>query len=87
MTKETKGMLIGFIGVAIFSLTLPFTRIAVQEMTPFYVSFGIVNGLCRTHYSKQQGIADGSDINDDLHNYPNLSDSSKVAQTNSISFA
>jgi hypothetical protein len=37
MTKETKGMLIGFIGVAIFSLTLPFTRIAVQEMTPFYV--------------------------------------------------
>jgi len=48
MTKETKGMLIGFIGVAIFSLTLPFTRIAVQEMTPFYVSFGrgIIAGVC-----------------------------------------
>jgi drug/metabolite transporter (DMT)-like permease len=41
-------MLIGFIGVAIFSLTLPFTRIAVQEMTPFYVSFGrgIIAGVC-----------------------------------------
>jgi hypothetical protein len=35
MKNETKGMLIGFIGVAIFSLTLPFTRIAVQEMSPF----------------------------------------------------
>jgi drug/metabolite transporter (DMT)-like permease len=48
MTKETKGMLIGFLGVAIFSLTLPFTRIAVQEMTPFYVSFGrgIIAGVC-----------------------------------------
>ena len=48
MTKETKGMLIGLIGVAIFSLTLPFTRIAVQEMTPFYVSFGrgVLAGVC-----------------------------------------
>lgn len=48
MTKETKGMLIGFIGVAIFSLTLPFTRIAVQEMSPFYVSFGrgVIAGVC-----------------------------------------
>lgn len=48
MTKETKGMLIGFIGVAIFSLTLPFTRIAVQEMNPFYISFGrgVIAGLC-----------------------------------------
>lgn len=48
MTKETKGMLIGFIGVAIFSLTLPFTRIAVQEMNPFYISFGrgVVAGVC-----------------------------------------
>ena len=48
MAKETKGMLIGFVGVAIFSLTLPFTRIAVQEMTPFYVSFGrgVIAGVC-----------------------------------------
>lgn len=48
MTKETKGMLIGFIGVAIFSLTLPFTRIAVQEMNPLYISFGrgVIAGLC-----------------------------------------
>ncbi len=48
MTKETKGMLIGFIGVAIFSLTLPLTRIVVQEITPFYVSFGrgVIAGVC-----------------------------------------
>ncbi len=48
MTKETKGMLIGFIGVLIFSLTLPLTRIAVQEMTPFYLSFGrgVIAGVC-----------------------------------------
>jgi drug/metabolite transporter (DMT)-like permease len=48
MKKETKGMLIGFIGVAIFSLTLPFTRIAVQEMSPFYISFGrgVLAGVC-----------------------------------------
>jgi drug/metabolite transporter (DMT)-like permease len=48
MKNETKGMLIGFIGVAIFSLTLPFTRIAVQEMSPFYISFGrgVLAGVC-----------------------------------------
>ena len=48
MTNETKGMLIGFIGVAIFSLTLPFTRIAVQEMSPLYLSFGrgVIAGIC-----------------------------------------
>lgn len=32
---ETKGMLLGFIGVVMFSLTLPFTRIAVAELCPF----------------------------------------------------
>ncbi len=48
MKNETKGMLIGFIGVAIFSLTLPFTRIAVQEMSPFFISFGrgVLAGVC-----------------------------------------
>lgn len=48
MRIETKGMLIGFVGVAIFSLTLPFTRVAVQEMNPFYISFGrgVIAGLC-----------------------------------------
>jgi drug/metabolite transporter (DMT)-like permease len=48
MKNETKGMLIGFIGVAIFSLTLPLTRIAVQEMSPFYISFGrgVLAGVC-----------------------------------------
>jgi len=28
--NETKGMLLGFIGVLMFSLTLPFTRIAIM---------------------------------------------------------
>ena len=40
MTPLTRGYLIGFIGVAIFSLTLPFTRIAVMELNPLFVSIG-----------------------------------------------
>ena len=39
-THETKGMLLGFIGVLMFSLTLPFTRIAVAELSPYFVTFG-----------------------------------------------
>lgn len=48
LEPETKGMLIGFIGIAIFSLTLPFTRIAVLELSPLFVAFGraSVAGLC-----------------------------------------
>ena len=38
MTQETKGMLLGAIGVAMFSLTLPFTRIAVAELHPVFVA-------------------------------------------------
>lgn len=37
---ETKGLILGFIGVAIFSLTLPATRIAVVEMAPVMVGLG-----------------------------------------------
>lgn len=33
-------MLIGLIGIAMFSLTLPFTKIAVQSLSPWFVAFG-----------------------------------------------
>jgi drug/metabolite transporter (DMT)-like permease len=47
-THETKGMLLGFIGVLMFSLTLPFTRIAVAELSPYFVTFGrsLLGGIC-----------------------------------------
>jgi drug/metabolite transporter (DMT)-like permease len=47
-TNETKGMLLGFIGVMLFSLTLPFTRIAVTELSPYFVTFGraTLSGVC-----------------------------------------
>jgi drug/metabolite transporter (DMT)-like permease len=38
--NENKGMLSGAIGVAIFSLTLPFTRMAVAELNPVFVAMG-----------------------------------------------
>lgn len=37
---ETRGMLLGLAGVALFSLTLPFTRLAVAELDPAFVAFG-----------------------------------------------
>ena len=37
---EARGMLLGFIGVAIFSLTLPFTRLAVRELDPLFLTLG-----------------------------------------------
>ncbi|HEY8606211.1 MAG TPA: DMT family transporter [Noviherbaspirillum sp.] len=40
MTQESKGMWLGLIGVAIFSLTLPFTRLAVAELDPVLVALG-----------------------------------------------
>jgi len=48
MQTESKGMWLGFAGVAIFSLTLPFTRIAVTELNPAFVAFGraVVAALC-----------------------------------------
>ena len=38
--EETKGMLFGLVGVAIFSLTLPFTRMAVAELNPVFIALG-----------------------------------------------
>ncbi|WP_211473577.1 DMT family transporter [Collimonas humicola] len=48
MTDESKGMWLGLAGVAIFSLTLPFTRMAVAELNPVLVAFGraVVAALC-----------------------------------------
>ena len=40
MNKETKGMLIGFIGILIFSLTLPVSKIAVLSFDPYFIAFG-----------------------------------------------
>jgi drug/metabolite transporter (DMT)-like permease len=35
---DTRGMLLGLVGVAMFSLTLPFTRMAVLDLAPLFVS-------------------------------------------------
>lgn len=40
MNQETRGMWLGVIGVAIFSLTLPFTRMAVAELNPVFIALG-----------------------------------------------
>jgi len=40
VNKETKGMLIGFIGILIFSLTLPVSKIAVLSFNPYFIAFG-----------------------------------------------
>lgn len=37
---EATGMLLGFVGVAIFSLTLPFTRLAVTGLDPLFATMG-----------------------------------------------
>jgi drug/metabolite transporter (DMT)-like permease len=39
-SEEARGMLLGLIGVAIFSLTLPFTRLAVRELDPLFLTLG-----------------------------------------------
>ena len=40
MNRETKGMLIGFIGILIFSLTLPVSKIAILSFDPYFIAFG-----------------------------------------------
>lgn len=37
---EARGMLLGLVGVAMFSLTLPFTRMAVAGMDPLFLALG-----------------------------------------------
>jgi drug/metabolite transporter (DMT)-like permease len=38
--EENRGMLLGLLGVAMFSLTMPFTRMAVAELDPVFVALG-----------------------------------------------
>jgi drug/metabolite transporter (DMT)-like permease len=40
LSDETAGMLLGLVAVAMFSLTLPFTRMAVAELDPAFVALG-----------------------------------------------
>ncbi len=40
VTDTTRGYFWGFIGVAIFSLTLPFSHTAVKEFDPLFISIG-----------------------------------------------
>ncbi len=56
---ETRGMWLGLIGVAIFSLTLPFTRIAVAELDPLFVALGraVVAALCAGLLLWKQGAS------------------------------
>jgi drug/metabolite transporter (DMT)-like permease len=39
-SDDARGMLLGLVGVAIFSLTLPFTRLAVRELDPLFLTLG-----------------------------------------------
>ena len=40
LSTQTKGYLYGFVGVFIFAMTLPLTRIAVAEFNPLFLSIG-----------------------------------------------
>ncbi len=40
LSRETMGLLVGGVGVVIFGITLPMTRLAVQGLDPFFVTTG-----------------------------------------------
>jgi drug/metabolite transporter (DMT)-like permease len=40
LSRETLGLLLGFLGVCIFAGTLPFTRIAVESLSPGFIAAG-----------------------------------------------
>jgi drug/metabolite transporter (DMT)-like permease len=40
LSRETLGLLLGLVGVVIFGGTLPFTRLAVEALDPWFVSAG-----------------------------------------------
>lgn len=40
MSRETLGLLLGFLGVCIFAGTLPFTHLAVEHLSPLFVTAG-----------------------------------------------
>ncbi|HTH45326.1 MAG TPA: DMT family transporter [Oxalicibacterium sp.] len=59
MTQETKGMWLGALGIVMFSLTLPFTRIAVLELNPVLVALGraVVAAVCAAGLLRWSGAA------------------------------
>lgn len=59
MNKETKGMLIGFIGILVFSLTLPISKIAVISFSPYFIAFGraALAGLVALAYLSYKQVA------------------------------
>jgi drug/metabolite transporter (DMT)-like permease len=40
VSRETLGLILGFIGVCIFAGTLPFTRLAIETLSPWFISAG-----------------------------------------------
>jgi drug/metabolite transporter (DMT)-like permease len=44
MSRETLGLLLGLVGVIIFGGSLPATRLAVVDLSPWFVSFGRAAG-------------------------------------------
>jgi len=40
MSRETLGLLLGFVGACIFAGTLPFTHLAVEHLSPLFVTAG-----------------------------------------------
>ncbi len=40
MSRETLGFVLGFVGVCVFAGTLPFTRLAVEALDPWFVTAG-----------------------------------------------
>ena len=52
MNREAQGMLIGFVGILVFSLTLPVTKIAIPSFNPYFIAFGraFIAGLVALAY-------------------------------------
>lgn len=48
MSNESKGMVLGFLAVIAFGLTLPATRVAVSYLDPYFIGFGraFIAGIC-----------------------------------------
>lgn len=44
LTAETRGMLMGTVGVAMFAMTLPMTRLAVADLDPVWLAFARAEG-------------------------------------------
>ena len=66
VNKESKGMLIGLLGIMVLSLTLPVSKIAVVTFNPYFLTFGraLLAGLVALAYLyyKQAPIPSKSDF-------------------------